>query len=395
MPNRELVTNLESGFPLPEEEETVETINSYASGKNSIPNQTETTGTQSRPAAKFRRRSKPYQPIILIMALFLSTLAMNLAAQVSASMDLGIHYTDNAFQLSETDLQNNEEGDPDFAFVNSADDVITNLMLYGAYDMAWHWWKIRPLAEVSGTQYIMNPAKQRLDFLTGIRVSRRIGELGLFYGYTPEVYLRDYIDTDGTGLNESYSYEKNLYRAELKAKPLKKSTASLEYRLEQFYYNKYFTEFDGDITTWTVGWQQSFPIFYLDASYGYKVYQTKQGSIIDNPEDASYESNVYAAGLLIKKMPLDSHYPSITWRPELDLKFETRYYQGEDNWHAGRTDNLNTTTATLHFYFGDRWNFNLDYSHIFRNVDAVNSNVIRQKEFGENRFGLNVRYQLY
>ncbi len=326
---------------------------------------------------------------VSMLALMLSAGALK--GQFSGFVDMGAAYTDNAFQLSEFDLDRNEAGHPDLEFVDSADDVILSTILYGTYRTHYRWWEIRPLLQFNGSQYLLNPDKQRVDFLAGLKVSRRLGEAGIYYGYTPEYYIRNYLDKDGSGDSERYSYEKNLYRADLKLKPFQKSTASLEYRFEQYYYNKFFTEYDGDITTWTLGWEQSFPGFYLNGSYGYRVYDADEADF-DTPEDASYESNIYNAGILIKKMDLDSRYPDIQWRPELALRFENRYYQGSDDWHAARTDNLNSTTATLHFYFGDDWNINLDYSYFFRNVDAATSSVSKYKEYGENRFGFDVRY---
>ncbi|HOD17884.1 MAG TPA: hypothetical protein PKJ14_04480 [Candidatus Cloacimonadota bacterium] len=344
---------------------------------------------------KINRRTKSYGAIVLSLSCMFCCWISNASAQFASSLAWGIHYTDNAFQLSDNDLQENEEGNPAFDFVHSADDVIVKSSFYGEYHTFYQWWQIYPWTQINGTQYILNPAKQRLDFLGGIKVKRQFGEFGISYGYTPYVYVRDYKDNNGTGNRQEFRYAKNLFQAEMKIKPLNKTTLSMELNWEQRYHNKFFTEYDGDIITWTWGLRQSFPAFYADASYGYRVYDTDRSEGFTNAEDASYESNIFAGGLLLKKMPLDSRYPNIKWRPELNLKFENRYFQGSDTWHLCRTDNLNTTAATLHFYFGDRWNINLDYSHLFRNVDADNENVIQQKEFGEDRFGLNVRYQLY
>ncbi len=338
------------------------------------------------------RKLKSFRPIILIMLLALVGFSTELCAEFYGSIDLGLTYTDNAYQLSGYDLQRFEDGNPDLEFVNNSDDVVMNTMFYGAYLTQWHWWRIQPLLQCSVNQYILNPNKQRMSFLTGVKIFRRLGEIGFFYGYIPDNYIRSYIDTDGTDELEDFTYDRNLYRVDLKLKPLSKSTVGLDYRLEQYFYDEHFTEFDGDINTWTLSWQQSLPTFYLDAAYGYRVYETDNKEAINNPEDASYESNVYSFGLLMKKMSLDERYPSVQWRPEINLRFEERYYQGSDSWHAGRTDNINTTTGTIHFYFGPSWNINLDYSHLFRNVDAVYSSVRKYKEYSENRFGINARY---
>jgi hypothetical protein len=337
------------------------------------------------------RKSKSFQPIILIITFALLLFAPQLYGQFYGSIEQGITYTDNAYQLSDYDLQRNEQANPDLDFINSADDAILKTKLNLSYDTRWHWWAIQPSLQFGGTRYVLNSEKQRFDFATALRISRKLGSLGISYAYSPEIYIRNYNDTGGTGNSEEFSYTRNLYKADLNLKPFKASTVSLEYSLEQQFYNEYFTEFDGDVTIWTLAWKQSLPVFYAEASYGYKVYDTASGNI-DNPEDASYESNILDLSILIKKMQVDSRYQTVTWRPELNLQFEERFYQGGDAMHRGRTDNLNTTTAILHFYFGEEWNLNLDYSHIFRNVDAVDLNVRKYKEFSESRFGINAKF---
>ncbi len=372
--------------PEPKKPFTDGSTNTEKQEKNRNSNSDEGNGVKSG-----FRKSKPFQPIILTIAFAMLLFTPGLFGQFYGNVDMGMTYTDNAFQLSDYDLQRNEEGHPDLDFVDSADDVTVRMRFNGAYDARWRWWLIQPQVQVSGARNAINSEKQRLDLTAGVKLNRRIGSLGLYYGYTPNVYVRNYKDSDGTGESEQFTYARNQYRADLRLKPFKPSTLQLEYRLEEYFYNKYFTEFDGDITTWTLGWRQSLPTFYVEGSYGYKVYDTDRVDI-DNPEDASYESNIYSAGILIKKMPLDSKYPHVMWRPELTLRFEERFFQGGDSWHRNRTDKINTTSAYLRFYLGETWNINLDYSHIFRNVDAPNSSLIRYKEYSENRFGVNVRY---
>ncbi len=348
------------------------------------------SGTKRKPSIC---KPKSFRPIILTLLFILMNGSVLLSGQFNATIGMGLTYTDNAFQLSSYDLQRNEDGHPDLDFVESADDVILSMRFNGSYDTHWRWWKIQPTLQLNGSQYVLNTSRQRVSALVGVKISRRLGELGLYYGYYPDVYIRNYTDSDGTGESERYSYDRDHYRADLRIRPVKTGTAFLQYRKDVYYYNQYFTEFDGDIDTWILGWQQNFPTFYLDASYSYRVYETDKSASFDNPEDASYESNVYDFGIMLKKMNLDSRYPSIQWRPELDLRFEERYYQGGDNWHRNRIDNINTTTARLHFYPGVKWNLSLDYSHIFRNVDAAYSSVRKYKEYSENRFGLNAGYR--
>lgn len=339
------------------------------------------------------RKSKPFQPIIMIITMLTLLFVLPLSAQLSTSVTIGAEYTDNAFQLSEYDIQRYEEANQDMKFMEASDDVILKSRLSLGYEKQLGWWTLVPVFQGNIARNILNSDKQKLDMTTGFRLSRRLGELGVYYGYYPNVYLRDYVDSDGTDRLEPFEYAKNQYKADIKIKPFKKTTALLEFKREDFFYNKYFTEFDGTTDSWKLGFNQSFSTFYFDAAYTYKVFDTDSEAAISNSEDSSYESNVYTIGVLIKKMPVDTQYPEVMWRPELSLGFEQRYFQGSDSWHAGRTDNINNTDATLQFYFGENWNINLDYSHIFRNVDAMNSSVRKYKEYTENKYGLSVRYQ--
>jgi hypothetical protein len=175
------------------------------------------------------RKSKYFHPIIMVFLMLL--IASQLMAQVSGTVEVGAVYTDNAFQLSDYDLERNENNHADLKFVDSADDVVLNTKLTGFYKTHWRWWQIQPSLQINAYQHILNTDKQRFEALAGIKVSRKYGELGLSYGYYPENYIRYYKDTDGSGEQEKYSYEKNLYRAELKVKPLSKTTLSLDYIL--------------------------------------------------------------------------------------------------------------------------------------------------------------------
>jgi len=345
------------------------------------------------PKRKATRKCKPFQPLIMTLTMLLLWLTLPLCAQFSGWVELGSAYTDNAFQLSGYDIRRFETGNPELKFAKASDDVILHAKLNAAYELQWHWWHFQPSLQINSAQNVLNPDKQKLDATAGVIISRRLGEIGLYYGYYPNVYLRDYIDTGGTNQLQAFAYAKNQYRADLQLKPLKKSTATLEFKREDFFYNEYFTEFDGKIETWKLGWQQSLPTFYLDASYAFRVYETDADKIVTASEDASYESNIYSVGIQMKKMPVDTKYPNLLWRPELKLGYEQRYFQGSDNWHAGRTDIINNTDATLQFYFGSNWNINLDYSHIFRNVDAIDSSVQKYKDYSENQCGVSARYR--
>jgi hypothetical protein len=336
------------------------------------------------------RKSKPFQPIIMMFILIIGILP--LSAQFSGSVKFGTEYTDNAYQLSEFDINRFENGSTELDFVNNSDDVMLSTTLAGKYDLHYRWWLIQPGVGIHASQNLLNPDKQKADFTGSLKIMRRLGDLEVAYGYFPYIYLRDYRDTNGSELFEKFSYAKNQYRLRANLRPSKPVVVSLEYIRDEYFYNEHFTEFDGSQDTWKLGGKYSFPLFNVDASYAFKNFETEIASTQVNPEDASFESNVYAFGFQLKKMPLDTKYPKVTWRPDLNLSYEERFFQGLDSWHIGRTDKIYNTDASFQFYFGSDWNINLDYSHAFRNVDAVNTSVRKYKEYTENRFGIFAGY---
>lgn len=355
---------------------------------------TNTIDSGSRPVlpSATRVRFRPFQPIVMGFMLMLLLGNLNLWGQMTASIKLHASYTDNAFQLSDYDLQRFLDDNPELNFVRTSDDVIQKLQLNGSYALHYHWWEITPAAQILLSQNLLNTDKYGTDALLSIQIKRLLGDAKVSYGYFPHAYTRDYKDTNGTGLSEKFSYAKNQYRAETQLRPFKNSTFKLGYTQEDYYYNQYFTEFDGRAETWRLGYKHSFPVFYVSGYYDFKVFDTTQTPTQINPDDSSYESNIYGFDLLLKKMPLDSKYPSVLWRPDLSLSYEEKYYQGSDAWHSGRMDQIYSTDASLAFYLGEVWNINLDYSHSFRNVDISNSSVSKYKDYSENRFGFAVEY---
>ena len=184
----------------------------------------------------------------------------------------------------------------------------------------------------------------------------------------------------------------NVIRADLNLKPLKNTTIRFSGRYENYLYNQYFTEFDADATTWGLGIRHNFPVFTLQADYYFRVLdnRTDQGFQHD---DASYESNKYSGLIRIRKMLLDDAKPKgPVWQPALELSYEERFFQGLDDWYGGRIDQIYTTTASLDFKLNKNWNINLDYSHVFRNIDSPSAAVRRAKEFSENRLSAAVKY---
>lgn len=342
------------------------------------------------PRALERRRN--FRPIILCIGLFLIGLG-HANAQIKAEIGLAVEYTDNIFQLSDYDITRWKNDDPKLDFVKSTDDLKLTTRLDLDYPIHYRWWTFTPSVTAKIKQNISNTEKAAHDAIFRIRIDRYYWSLTTLYGYYPYTYYRDFTDSDGTGENEKYSYERDLYRAELVVRPMKKLTTFGNIRYEDMCYNKYFTEADGNRFTTELGARYSFPSFSLQGSYSYRDFDNTGYKELD-ADDGSYESNSYRGGPRLKPMPFSGESTKKqSWQPYLELSKEDRYFQGNSAWYGGRAYHVYNTKAGLNLKLHPDWKLSLDYLHIFRNVESPSASVLRLKEFSENRLSAAVNYR--
>lgn len=337
-------------------------------------------------------RRKNFRPIILCFAIFLFSL-YNLNAKLEGEISLGLGYTDNVFQLSDYDFDRFDSEHENLSYAETTDDLNISTRIDLAYPIHYKWWKFTPSVSGIINQNVSNPDKRRQDTLVRFRVDRHYWSFTTLYGYYPEIYYRHFKDSDGTGELEKYSYERNLYRAELVLRPIKNVTAFGNVRYEDLYYNKYFTEADGNTMTTELGARYSFPIFSVQGSYSYRDYAAEGWKDLE-ANDGSYQSNIYRGVLRMKAMPISGNSTrQSSWQPYLELSKEDRFYQGNDSWYGGREYATTNTKGGLNFKFSPQWNLSLDYLHIFRKVDSPNESVLKLKEFSENKLSTTLKYK--
>lgn len=337
------------------------------------------------------RQARNFVPIIMCLLLFFGLFNLPLFAQMDAAISFGSSYTDNVFKLSEHDLQRFEDEHPNLEYAKTTDDLSLKAKIDLAYTFRYKWYKIEPSVTASFGQNVSNTQKWNRDLLARLAIIRYYWDFKLLYGYYPHIYLRDYVDTNGSGELERFSYERNLYRAEINFKPLEKTTLRTNFRYEELFYNSFWNQFDGDAKTIALGLRQNFPVFILDAMYEYRIFDNWD----KEPEDASYESNKYSGSLRLKDMKLDSSKKnSPMWSPTLSLSFEERFFGGKDLKHAYRVDKIYSTKAGLNFKINKKLNITIDYSHHLRNIDSPNASVRRLKPYSENQIQALVKYKL-
>ncbi len=337
-------------------------------------------------------RKKNFFPIIMCLLVFLIVIERG-HAQIETELSLGLSYTDNVFQLSDYDISRWKNDHPNLDFAETTDDLNIATRIDLAYPIPYRWWTFTPSVTASINQNISNTDKYRHDALLRLRVDRHYWSLITLYGHYPYVYYRHYTDSDGTSELEKYSYQKDLYRAELLLRPIKNLTGIANIRHENLRYNQYFTEADGNRLTTEIGARYAFPSFSLQGSYSYRSHECTGFEDLD-ADDGSYDSNIYRGVLRLKSMPLSgTSTKKQSWRPSLELVKEDRYYQGDGSWYGGRVYQIYNVKAGLDFKLDPKWNLSLDYLHIFRNVDSPNESVLRLKEFSENRLSAMVKYK--
>lgn len=365
--------------------ESLESNDDFLPLENNLEPIIKDSSVKKRPAG---RGYKPFRPIILCI-LFLLMLSFAYA-QFEGAISLQGTYSDNVFQLSDYDFTRYDEKHPNLDYVKTTDDLSLGTRIDLAYPLRYRWWKFIPSISATLSQNLSNHDKYRRDILGRMRVERYYWNATLLYGYYPNLYVRDYVDTDGTKQLENYGYERNLYRGDLQIKPLKNTTLKLGALYENLYYNKHWTEFDADATTLSIGARYRFPIFTFDADYKFRELESKDKSY---GNDSSYQSDNLNFGITLNKMPLiKTSEHNIYWRPALDLSYEDRFYQGADSWYGGREDKIYNTSASLSFDLSKKLNINLDYTHLFRSVASPNDSVVRLKEYNENRVGTTIKY---
>ncbi len=338
--------------------------------------------------------------IACMLTLLLTLGLAPLFAEFTISADSDFEYTDNVFQLSSKDKGRFDRGESAFDFIETRDDFIMRPSVSFGYNYQGKGFTLEP--SISGTyeHYYNNTDKSTYNMLVKMSSEIRLSKdyrltLAGSYGYYPENWLRDYLD-DETDAYQKFEYDKNMYKFEPYLKMWRKFFIMPYFKYEQYYYNEYFTEYDGDAMTTGLGLKYAFNTFYMKVYYHFRDYEcdsNPEGAVdSDDAGDASYESNIYFVEFENKRVAISRHRYI---RPFFSFRYEQRYYQTEvyDKFHSGREDSKYTVKFGSDFYLFDNWEFKLSYTHIYRKAESdVYENLNDYKEYQEDRFTLGVKY---
>ncbi|PID28989.1 MAG: hypothetical protein CSB55_02670 [Candidatus Cloacimonadota bacterium] len=322
---------------------------------------------------------------------------------VNIKTGVNISWSDNVFNLSDSDKEKFEEGNNKFDFIETSDDLKPEIYFDAEYkfDKKSPFRCFSPFGGISYVAYAKNTDKSKFSSDIGLKWEKRKLSLAVSYAYNPKIYTRNYIDKDGSGKSEKYEYEKNIYDFKCEYRILKNDYLIGGINFQQEYYNKYFTEYDGNALTYKIGWKHSFPLLYLKFIYNLKVFDCDKfdekfaaENNIDNQKDSSYESNKYVVALRMKKIKTGSF---LQIRPVLSCSFDQRFYQTDnlDIIHREREDNKVTTNISNTFYLSGKLSCKVFYKNVYRKTDSdFYEDISDIKDYSENEIGINFEYKM-
>ncbi len=335
----------------------------------------------------------------LYVILILVGLVFNLSAGWELSGSLETTYSNNAFNLSDKDLESHEDGDEDLSFVDTSDDMMLKPSIDVKYKFELGKRKhLRLSSKLNYIAYTNNTDKSKYSSLSYVEYRNDKLTLKGIYAFYADNYSRQYKDRDGTDEYEEFAYDKDQFKLSAKYRIFKKDWVDVYGSYEMYRHNKYWVEQDGDAMEIGVGWKHSFKTFYLDGGYAYRKFDCDNGisdsSLDSYYTDTTYESNIFNVGLKNKKVRI---MKKKYIRPFIKYKVEYRYYQSDnvlDDIHAGRDDVKNDFRLGSDLILSDNWMIVFTYRHQYRKVkSSVNSGLSDSKNYLTDEFSLELQYE--
>ncbi len=321
-------------------------------------------------------------------------------AQTKISFGVSTKYTDNAFNLSSQDIDKFNDGDNSFSYIETKDDLIINSYFKILKNLKVLGINTNPFFTVHQHNFIQNNIKSTTSFKAGIskKISKKIATT-FSYSYYPKIFVRKYLDQDGTGKYEDYQYDKQKFSLNGFYKINGKNFILFEVGYAQLYYNKYFTEYDGNKISTGLGFKHSFKPFYLKMNYSYTKFigddsiaapETYSGYV----RDPQYESNVYSLKIQSKKIKkLLPNYLRINTSASFEQRyFTTDLYATSDPIHSGRKDKILNLGFGLEYNLINNTNIFLDVTNTSRKVSATYENLSKIKDYKLNTISLGFKY---
>ncbi|MEA1973430.1 MAG: hypothetical protein U9N34_09085, partial [Candidatus Cloacimonadota bacterium] len=265
----------------------------------------------------------------------LASLIIVINAQIGIDFSQDISYETNIFRLSHEDITKFENGNSEFSFVKSRDDIIYNPSLEINYKFNFRKFSTNPSIKLSKNYYYNNSEKNSYAIYASVNNDLNFLHMNLSVGTNMNNYARDYADHDADNdgnfdndVFQPYKYDKNMYKIYLYKRIY--DIIPISYlKYEEYFYNKYFTEHDGNSLSVGFGTKFVFSNSYLKLFYEYRTFVTNNHNDFDTnvkPDyfrDSSFDSNKYSIELKTKKIDF---IIKNAIRPKISYSFEQKFY---------------------------------------------------------------------
>ncbi len=333
--------------------------------------------------------------IILVMVILTSAYASD---KTSLTLSLSGQYNDNVRKLSTDDLDKHDVGDPDFAWAQASDDLITKFQMKFRHDIRFKKFRIGPAFSTSYKMYTNNTDMNAYAFSTGINAKVYDLVIKLNYAFAPDSYTRKYSDIDADKKIQEFAWDKNSYALSLYYNATKKCQFIAKAQMADYFYNEYFTEYDGQKISYTAGYQHSFNKFSLRAMYTFGVFEQtdiltiSKATAAGYARDMSYETDVYALSIKSEKLGNKKKMRiSLALNLQLEKRlYTTNYNQLIDTIHSARIDKVSSIRFTPTAHFSKNIDISLVYSFDVRKTEAAKVNLSDIKDYTVNAVKLTI-----
>lgn len=320
-----------------------------------------------------------------------------LFCQSRINIDYNLGYTDNAYNLSDRDLDRYEDS-KSFSYLKTSDDVIQTISLKYLYTYKSDDYRLTPSVTITQDNYFSNREKDNIGFSAGCNMRLFKLYADLRYAYAPQNYTQRYEDKDVTQEYEKFEYEKDMYKLSLSYPITRNHSPLLYFKYETYYHNKYFVEYDGNALTSGIGWQYKSKIGDLTAFYYYRSFKNESDNkdmqdIIDNEYDSSYDTDIYELNYSMPRI----YTNLVDYSPFISMKYQNDYYLSEispiiDTIHATRKDKrFNINIGSL-IYFSKNINFQLDLLKELRRVNSENVKLKDSKNYDKTQVNCGISW---
>jgi hypothetical protein len=335
----------------------------------------------------------------ILVLITINTTAQNLS--FLKRFEIENYYDNNILRLSDKTLKEYESGsNPDKFRLKSSDDLITAFRLDLGIKHNF------PLGHTQINKIVLKFNKYwQNDFMNEayIRFSlqqflSRDLNFQLNYYYYPEIYSNSYrsvLDDD----YHSYTYSKNVYNAVIRWDISKNLALNYKFEYGQYYYNKYFTEYDSENIKNQLDLQvKLLPNLHSTLSYAYRISHADAAEAYTElshyqAKDASYKANISSLQLVVPQLiSLNKSYVQL----RIKLALEGYYYQSNlsgDSYHLNRDDNYVRLYTALNFPLKKNFTLITYLNSDERRTDSPYSSVEEDKNYSRMRSGFSLIYK--